>query len=93
MARFDGVIDKLYKESGLALMLETGSGISMRTAAGNQPVVKTALSTQQIIGALSELVPADLRAGFPEDGVTQFPYLSPAGAVKFWLAQAQHHHA
>jgi twitching motility protein PilT len=91
MARFDGVIDKLYKESGLALMLETGSGISMRTAAGNQPVVKTALSTQQIIGALVELAPSDVQNGFPAEGVTTFNYAAPSGTVQVKVQNSQGH--
>ena len=82
MARFDAFIEKLYKESGVAIMLETGSGITLRTASGNVPMVKAGLSTQQIIGALSEIVPADLRAAFPTEGVSSFPYAAPAGAVQ-----------
>ncbi|WP_309893759.1 type IV pilus twitching motility protein PilT [Archangium sp.] len=82
MARFDAFIEKLYKEAGVAIMLETGSGITLRTAAGNVPIVKAGLSTQQIIGALSEIVPADLRGDFPTEGVSSFPYSAPAGAVQ-----------
>jgi twitching motility protein PilT len=81
MARFDAFIEKLYKESGVAIMLETGSGITLRTAAGNVPIVKAGLNSQQIIGALSEIIPADMRGGFPAEGVTTFPYSAPAGAV------------
>ncbi|MBM7116606.1 type IV pilus twitching motility protein PilT [Archangium primigenium] len=82
MARFDAFIDKLYKESGVAIMLETGSGITLRTASGNVPVVKAGLNSQQIIGALSEIVPADLRANFPPEGVSSFAYTAPSGAVQ-----------
>ena len=82
MARFDAFIDKMYKESAVAIMLETGSGITLRTAAGNVPMVKAGLNSQQIIGALSEIVPADLRADFPPEGVSTFPYAAPAGAVQ-----------
>ncbi|HZI06907.1 MAG TPA: type IV pilus twitching motility protein PilT, partial [Archangium sp.] len=82
MARFDAFIEKLYKESGVAVMLETGSGITLRTASGNVPMVKAGLSSQQIIGALSEIIPADMRAEFPTEGVSSFPYSAPAGAVQ-----------
>ena len=82
MARFDAFIDKLYKESGVAIMLETGSGITLRTASGNVPMVKAGLNTQQIIGALSEIVPAEQRANFPPEGVSTFPYSAPAGSVQ-----------
>ncbi|QRK06342.1 type IV pilus twitching motility protein PilT [Archangium violaceum] len=82
MARFDAFIEKLYKESGVAIMLETGSGITLRTASGNVPMVKAGLNSQQIIGALSEILPADMRGNFPAEGVTNFPYAAPAGAVQ-----------
>jgi twitching motility protein PilT len=82
MARFDAFIEKLYKEAGVAVMLETGSGIILRTASGNVPMVKAGLSSQQIIGALSEIVPADQRATFPVEGVSSFAYSAPAGSVQ-----------
>ena len=82
MARFDAFIEKLYKEAGVAVMLETGSGITLRTASGNVPMVKAGLSSQQIIGALSEIIPADMRSEFPAEGVSSFPYSAPAGAVQ-----------
>jgi twitching motility protein PilT len=91
MARLDVVIEKLYREAGQELVFASGSGVSMRTSAGLVPVLKQNLTTQQLLGALSELVPADLRSAFPEDGVTQFPYLAPAGAVKVWLENTAGH--
>ncbi|OJH35752.1 type IV pilus twitching motility protein PilT [Cystobacter ferrugineus] len=91
MARFDAFIDKLYKESAVAIMLETGSGITLRTATGNVPMVKAGLNSQQIIGALSEIVPADLRANFPPEGVSTFPYSAPAGAVQVKVQNVSGH--
>ncbi|WPB82559.1 type IV pilus twitching motility protein PilT [Archangium violaceum] len=82
MARFDAFIEKLYKEAGVAIMLETGSGINLRTAAGNVPMVKAGLNSQQIIGALSEILPADMRGSFPTEGVSTFSYAAPSGAVQ-----------
>lgn len=82
MPRFDAVIEKLFHHAGQELLLETGSGITLRTANGLRPVVKQTLTSQQIVGALSELVPADLQADFPADGFTTFPYLAPAGPVQ-----------
>jgi twitching motility protein PilT len=89
MARIDYVIEKLFKDSGSELVMETGGGVSMRTTAGLVPVLKQVLTTQQIIGAIAELVPSDQRASFPSMGLTMFPYSSPAGAVqvKFELKQ------
>ncbi|EPX56471.1 Twitching motility protein PilT [Cystobacter fuscus DSM 2262] len=91
MARFDAFIDKLYKESAVAIMLETGSGITLRTASGNVPMVKAGLNSQQIIGALSEIVPADLRANFPPEGVSSFPYSAPAGSVQVKVQNVSGH--
>ncbi|WNG36839.1 type IV pilus twitching motility protein PilT [Archangium violaceum] len=91
MARFDAFIEKLYKESGVAIMLETGSGITLRTASGNVPMVKAGLNSQQIIGALSEILPADMRGSFPAEGVTNFPYAAPAGSVQVKVQNVSGH--
>jgi twitching motility protein PilT len=91
MARFDAFIEKLYKEAGVAIMLETGSGITLRTASGNVPMVKAGLNSQQIIGALSEILPADMRGDFPTEGVTTFPYSAPAGAVQVKVQNVSGH--
>jgi twitching motility protein PilT len=82
MARIDYIIEKLLKDAGLEIVMETGSGVSIRTTTGLVPVLKQQLTTQQIIGAVAELVPSDQRASFPAPGLTLFPYASPAGAVQ-----------
>ena len=83
MARLDPAIEKLFKQPGAELLFETGSGITLRAQGGAlTPLVKQTLTTQQLVGALTEIVPSDLRAGFPAEGVTTFPYLSPSGAVQ-----------
>ncbi|HLL53175.1 MAG TPA: type IV pilus twitching motility protein PilT [Myxococcaceae bacterium] len=81
MPRLDPVIDKLFKEAGTELVIETGSGAFVRTQIGLSAVIKQPLSTPQIIGAFSEIVPDDMRSGFPGPGITNFPYASPAGPV------------
>jgi len=81
MARLDTAIDKLFKESGMELVMETGSGAFVRTQQGISPVIKQPLTTPQIIGAFAEIVPAELRGNFPASGLTSFPYSSPSGAV------------
>ncbi|HYO58206.1 type IV pilus twitching motility protein PilT [Archangium sp.] len=91
MARFDAFIEKLYKEAGVAIMLETGSGITLRTASGNVPMVKAGLNSQQIIGALSEILPADLRGNFPSEGVSTFAYAAPSGAVQVKVQNVSGH--
>ena len=81
MARLDAVIDNLLKSNGGELSLETGGGIVLKSSAGITPLIKNPLTTPQILGAIAEIVPADMRAGFPGPGVTRFGYLSPSGAV------------
>src|SRR5688500_2985151 len=89
MARIDYIIEKLLKDSGLELLMETGGGVHIRTTTGLLPVLKQSLTTQQIIAAIAELVPSDQRTSFPATGLTMFPYASPAGPVqvKFELEQ------
>jgi twitching motility protein PilT len=89
MARLDPIIEKLFKDSGQELTLETGGGVNMRTATGLLPVLKQNLTTQQIIGALAELLPTEQRAAFPPEGVTHFPYTAPAGQVQVTLENGQ----
>jgi twitching motility protein PilT len=90
MARLDAVIERLFKESGAEIVMETGTGISIRTSVGAiVPVLKQTLTTPQIIGALAEIVPADVRGNFPSEGTTQFPYLAPSGAVQVKLVKSQ----
>ncbi len=81
MARIDSVIERLFRESAIEMLFESGSGIRVRTAQGFSPVVKQPLTTQQVIGAFSEIVPADLKPEFPVEGTTEFAYAAPAGAV------------
>src|SRR5258706_7677577 len=61
--------------------METGTGALLRTASGSRPVLRQSLTTAQIIGAFSELVPPELKGSFPGQGALKFRYDSPAGAV------------
>lgn len=81
MARIDSVIERLFRDSAIEMLFETGAGIRVRTGHGFTPVVKQALTTQQIIGAFAEIVPVDRKSDFPPEGSTEFDYIAPAGAV------------
>jgi twitching motility protein PilT len=81
MARIDAFIERLFQESAQELRLVTGAGAVLAAARGAVPLLKQPLTTPQIVGAIAEIVPADLKAGFPRPGVTAFPYRSPAGPV------------
>src|SRR4051812_35050183 len=81
MAKIDAAIERLFKESGLELVFESGSGAQVRTRDGVKPLIKQPLTVSQIVGVFQEIVPTDLRGGFPNEGVTSFPYASPSGPV------------
>src|SRR3981189_1045604 len=66
--------------------METGTGGLVRTASGSRPVLRQSLTTAQIIGAFSELVPPELKGSFPGQGALKFRYDSPAGAGRVPLA-------
>jgi twitching motility protein PilT len=89
MARLDPIIEKLFKDSGQELLIETGGGVNMRTPTGLLPVLKQNLTTPQILGAIAELLPAEQRATFPSEGTSAFPYAAPAGQVKVTLENVQ----
>jgi len=82
MARLDPLIDRMLSEFARELRLRTGFGAIVRAPNGEVPVIKQPLTTQQIVGALTEIVPVDLKAGFPRPGTTVFRYLAPAGPVE-----------
>ncbi|EAU68408.1 twitching motility protein [Stigmatella aurantiaca DW4/3-1] len=63
----------------------------MRTAFGLLPVLKQNLTSQQILGALAELVPPEQRGGFPAEGPSAFSYQAPGGAVQVKLEHVQGH--
>ncbi|HYI01059.1 type IV pilus twitching motility protein PilT [Hyalangium sp.] len=89
MARLDAIIEKLFKDSGQELLIQTGGGVNMRTPTGLLPVLKQNLTTQQILGAIAELLPAEQRTAFPPEGTTAFPYAAPAGQVQVTLELLQ----
>src|SRR5947209_7323979 len=81
MPRLDPAIDQMFKTPDSELQLSTGLGIQLKTPAGTKSIVRQPLTTQQIVAAMTEILPADLRGSFPQGGVTRFPYLAPAGPV------------
>ena len=81
MARIDGFVAKLFSESARELELQSGGGVLLRGRGGEQPLLKQPLTAAQIAGALAEIVPSELQAGFPQPGATAFPYPSPHGMV------------
>ena len=91
MARLDPIIEKLFKDSGQELQIETGGGVNMRTPTGLLPVLKQNLTTPQILSAIGELLPAEQKSGFPPEGTLAFPYSAPAGQVQVTLEHTQGH--
>ena len=81
MARLDAYIELLFKEPGSELVMETGSGAVLRSASSSRPVLRQSLSSAQIVGAFSELVPPELKGSFPGQGTLKFRYAAPAGDV------------
>jgi twitching motility protein PilT len=81
MARLDAYIDLLFREQASFLLLETGTGANLHGNDGARPVLRQPLTTQQIIGAVGELVPGEMKEAFPGSSV-EFRYQSPAGEVQ-----------
>ncbi len=81
MARLDPIFERLHRERGSELVFASGQPVVMRTASGDVPVLRQQLTSQQIAGVFAELVPQDIRNGFPTAGITRFAYEAPAGKV------------
>ena len=64
MPRLDPFIERLFSETARELRLEAGSGAVLATGQGPVALIKQALTAQQILGALAEVVPDDRREGF-----------------------------
>ncbi|MGO9828798.1 MAG: type IV pilus twitching motility protein PilT [Myxococcaceae bacterium] len=81
MARLDPIFERLHRERGSELVFASGQPVVMRTPAGDVAVLRQQLTSQQIAGVFAELVPPDIRNGFPAAGVTRFGYEAPGGRV------------
>ncbi|HWV38182.1 MAG TPA: type IV pilus twitching motility protein PilT [Vulgatibacter sp.] len=81
MARIDAVISKVIQESALELVFETGTTGMIRSPDRERPVYREPLSSQQILGVLSEIAPEGLANGLAAKGLMEFRYDSPAGPV------------
>jgi twitching motility protein PilT len=81
MARLDAYIDLLFREQASFLLLETGTGANLHGNNGARPVLRQPLTTQQIIGAVGELVPGEMKDTFPGAAV-EFRYQAPSGEVQ-----------
>jgi twitching motility protein PilT len=82
MARLDQFIERMFQEGARELAIATGGGAVLATARGPVALIRQPLTYQQILGALAEVVPDDLRPAFPRPGPTAFRYAAPAGAVE-----------
>jgi twitching motility protein PilT len=81
LARLDPIFERLHRERGSELVFASGQPVVMRTSGGDVAVLRQQLTSQQIAGVFAELVPQDIRNGFPTAGITRFAYEAPAGRV------------
>src|SRR5579863_4699378 len=88
MAKLDAVIERLLKDGGAELLVETGAGISLRDASGSKPLVSRKLTTQQILQALVEIAPPEVAANLDGGTDSQFRYDSPFGKVDVRLERS-----
>src|SRR5919201_884709 len=82
MAKLDAFIEKLFAQPTAQLVFETGQGATLESASGRVRLIQQPLTSQQIIGAFTEVAPAELQRGFPRPGTTSFPYRSRSGEVE-----------
>jgi twitching motility protein PilT len=85
MPRLDPFIQALFKDAGDELVFESGAGAFVKTSRGKRAVIQQPLTTAQIMAVLVEIVPPELKKGFPREGTTAFAYTAPAGAVAVTL--------
>jgi twitching motility protein PilT len=90
LPRLDAYIDLLFKDPGSELWMQTGAGALLRKGEAERPVMRQALTTAQIVGAFSELIPPELKEQFPGGGSINFRYAAPAGEVMVRLESGDH---
>jgi twitching motility protein PilT len=82
MARLDPFIERLVAENAIELAFETGSGAVLKARDGGTALlIRQALSAPQIVNAIAEVVPADMRPTFPTEGEVQFGYMTGSSRV------------
>jgi twitching motility protein PilT len=81
LARLDPIFERLHRDRGSELVFASGQPVVMRSTAGDVAVLRQQLTAQQIAGVFAELVPPDIRNGFPAPGITRFSYQAPGGRV------------
>jgi twitching motility protein PilT len=79
MARLDALIERLVAEGASELLFASGSGATLATAHGPVPLIRQPLTTEQIVGAVAEILPEVEKPGFPRP--VAFKYRAPAGPV------------
>lgn len=82
MARLDLIIEKLLQSGAQDLIFETGSTGYFRVDQSKRPVYRENLSSDQILGLLSEIAPKGLWKGLEAIGAFRFVHRSPAGSVE-----------
>lgn len=82
MARIDPVLQRIFVDKVAAVVFETGTSGFFLTGAGNRPIYQQALSTQQILGAFTEIAPPELKQTLGQPGRTQFGYTLKEGDLE-----------
>jgi twitching motility protein PilT len=83
MARLDALIERLNAEPGSELLMASGAGATLNTARGPVAVIRQPLTSDQILGAVAEILPEVEKPGFPHP--VAFAYQAPTGAVEVRL--------
>jgi twitching motility protein PilT len=89
MALIDRLIRAIYKYRAEDLVLATGEKVTLAIGGSRRPVSAEAVTRQQMELLLREVVPARLASAVAAEGSHEFPYTSPAGAVKLQVERAE----
>src|ERR1700737_3377078 len=82
MARLCAFIELLLQKGADALVMQTGSAAMLEgPGPSSQAIIKRMLTSQQIVSAVAELLPAYAAEGFDGSQDEEAVYVSPAGRV------------
>jgi len=82
MAQFDRFVEALYQCGAQRLTIASGEKVALQIGASSKTVSSDPATRQQVEGLLREIVPSDLASDLGEEGIHEFSYGIPAGAVR-----------
>jgi twitching motility protein PilT len=88
MAQFDRFIDIIFKYRAEGLVLASDERVMLVVGGEMRPMTAQPVTLAQVQDLVQEVVPGEQAAALQQDGVVEFPYTAPGGAVRIGIRRA-----